>query len=688
MQDLVIQTENCVVSNILLPSCIISATIAPSVKKIEYSNSKFIDFFGKRHNLNFIVDLFEKNKRYEVEQCLSISSPDISSVIEGCLVDDKVWTVHFSVLQSDRIMLQFIQQFLDYSKAPSNSVLDVSGFGNSFLDDHTSVVDFLENAPRPMHVVDQDLKIIWANKIELEILGYKPSEYIGHHLYEFTPDNQYYQKSHSSWAPGKFGDNFDLYVEFVAKNKSIHIMRVVANRNESPNKTWTSRSIMHDNTEALELEKTKEEKRKLMENMLEIKRSFVRYISHEIRSPLNVLYGGLQLLLCNATVISYQELHEVVTDLFTSTSQAIDILNDVLHFEKFEAGKFEMIPTEIPLYNWDVSLQCRPLENFAKAQNVKFEILWPPVNNSQNGDVGNDDNNNMINRLCLHADIIRIYQVIRNLVTNAIKFSDEGQQVTLSFEILPYDGSVVGAVASLRSTVTDNGPGISLENQKFLFTQFSQFDQNILQGGGGSGLGLWISKAIVDSHNGEMSFYSSGKGASFFFTFPLFELAANTKRQRNDDLNDNISSKLKSNESKDDQNQAMKGSTIRPCHYLLVDDSDLNRKMLTRLLHVIDPTCQIDEANDGSTAIQLFESVEGRYDCIFLDFVMNTLHGPATAEVLRTKYGYAGIIVGVTGNVLTEDMATFIKSGANEVMVKPVSKDILEDLLKQFSLLF
>eukprot|EP01038_Epipyxis_sp_PR26KG_P007499 gene7499-10217_t len=291
-------------------------------------------------------------------------------------------------------------------------------------------------------------------------------------------------------------------------------------------------------------------------------------------------------------------------------------------------------------------------------------------------------------------DKIRINQVVRNLATNAIKFSKPGDSVAISFEIDDYNDDNREVTAILRCNVIDSGAGVSLENQKELFSQFAQFDRNMLQGGGGTGLGLWISRIIVNMHGGEMQCVSEGKGkgSNFCFTIPL-QLSNNKDETQ---LNGSEKLLMMASLSNDctidepyklsmdiDLNTEIESKPNN--HFLLVDDYSLNRKVLGRLLNSVDPNCSLDEADDGSTAIELVRNNKLNYDIIFLDFVMKSVHGPETAHTLR-QLGDAGPIIGVTGNALPEDIDSFKSAGVNNVMTKPVRKEQLHKLIKKIIL--
>eukprot|EP01038_Epipyxis_sp_PR26KG_P007500 gene7500-10218_t len=357
------QFENQLFSQLRIPICIISIGKSDE-NKLDYNNNAFTTAIVNSNQLSNIINSIEMNKQKKFMNNLQtiLKSSTYTSELEptmDCLVNDIYYDIHFTKIMSGRMCLQFIRKIMQSDMdMESQSLKNCSKFGNPFLDDHEALVDFVENSPRPMHVLDEEFNIIWSNKFELEVLGYKAEEFIGHNLVkEFVINGGVEQnKTMSTWNNS---DNsyIDRFVHYQGK-ESIHIMRVIANRRMLGEGKWTSRSVLSDDTQLLQLEEAKEQQRKLTENMLELKRTFVRYVSHEIRSPLNVLYGGLQLLMEESTTKNNPELSESVTDLFTSATQAIEILNDMLQYEKIEAGKFDMEKDMIPLCSWDIFAQC------------------------------------------------------------------------------------------------------------------------------------------------------------------------------------------------------------------------------------------------------------------------------------------------------------------------------------------
>eukprot|EP01036_Dinobryon_divergens_P037530 gene37530-biopygen29716 len=344
--------------------------------------------------------------------------------------------------------------------------------------------------------------------------------------------------------------------------------------------------------------------------------------------------------------------------------------------------------------------------------------------------------------LILHIDIYRIEQVIRNLITNAMKFTPRDGQVNVGIScVLFSSGSPTAikdkfepdAVGFFRVEVSDKGVGLSEEEQKNIFGEFTQFNKNELQNGGGSGLGLWISRKIVQMHKGFMGVTSAGRGhgSTFFFELPVFGQDYNSPPQPQTPTqpqpltqpqlqrlhpaleecdgqshayvevaaSDDASNIPPAFESLSPTTDFLRGSVTaeekcdspHPLRLLIVDDSSLNVKVVVRLIESEKTgpfaNATLLTADDGTTAVEQLrtEMAAGRaVHFILMDFIMTTMHGPEAARIMREELNYRGPIIGITGNALPEDIDLFVSSGANQVVTKPLARAKLLDALHHF----
>ena len=292
------------------------------------------------------------------------------------------------------------------------------------------------------------------------------------------------------------------------------------------------------------------------ESALRLKREFVRYVSHEIRSPLNVAHAGLEILKGELEASGATNfVRELLDDIFFASNTAIEILNDMLQYEYIDSGTFKLDLAVTPVlrvfegrlgaYKFMASKKSISLriEDRVHVSDSYVSDDLELGNRSDQDDNDNDDNDPLYSNV-LYIDKFRVEQILRNLMSNAIKFTPEGGHITMVFSRVAaaadlseqnhpihelQDESLVKSVEGyLRIEVVDSGagtsvfiycvyvysyripttsycrPGIAIENQSRMFSEFTQFNRNSLQGGGGSGLGLWICKNLAALHGGRI----------------------------------------------------------------------------------------------------------------------------------------------------------------------------------------
>jgi CheY-like chemotaxis protein len=295
--------------------------------------------------------------------------------------------------------------------------------------------------------------------------------------------------------------------------------------------------------------------------------------------------------------------------------------------------------------------------------------------------------------VCVLADSSRLTQVIRNVISNALKFTKTGGcvEVTLILDsdtsekqvkdsVKGKDGEEYGRVGTACVSVKDDGIGMTADQLGQLYGEGVQFDANKLQKGGGSGLGLWVSKGIVESHGGRICAESDGheKGCIFTIHLPLVK----SDHSMHHSYHHTSSSTVFDHSTNYAVFQGVPESAPEPraYHMLVAEDSVPNRKMLVRLLERNGHTS--DAAVDGEQAVEAVSAtlvssnnaqgeLKPPFDVILMDYEMPNLNGPEATEQIRA-IGYSGIVIGVTGNVLKEDVDFFKEKGANDVLSKPV----------------
>jgi len=234
-----------------------------------------------------------------------------------------------------------------------------------------------------------------------------------------------------------------------------------------------------------------------IQEALKSRKEFMRYISHEIRTPLNIVLSGLKVLEEDiARNVPQAELTETVLDIRGSCVIAVDTLSEMLTYDKVESKSMALDKTDFAVYSF-VTECLRPFYLQATAKGVVLNAKF-------------DDVTGNVQLMMMTGDQHKLSQVFRNVISNALKFTPTNGTVSVNVSLVDHN--------KVKIAVVDSGPGISEENQKKLFKSIVQFNPGKLQDGGGTGLGLYISKGICELHNGDLTVFSAGEGTGCTFT--------------------------------------------------------------------------------------------------------------------------------------------------------------------------
>ena len=374
------------------------------------------------------------------------------------------------------------------------------------------------------------------------------------------------------------------------------------------------------------------------------KSAFLLSISHDIRTPMNAIIGFTNIALHQNTV---SDIHASLEKVQQSSNHLLSLLNDVLDFTRIESGKVTISPEPVDITQLTDNVQAI-MNGLLYNRDLKFEVHREIPKN-----------------LYVLADVVRIREVLVNLLGNAVKFTKDGGKITL--DISSYPGADEKHIIT-RYVVRDNGIGMSEEFQKKLFDPFSQEDDaNARTQYKGTGLGMAITKKYVDMMGGSIDVESKkGVGSTFTVEIPM-ELPEQV-----------IQSEQKQHLHRD----------LTGIHVLMAEDNDLNAELATIMLE--DAGMTVTRASDGKEVVNLFKNhPRGTYDLILMDIMMPNMDGHQAAKAIRAL----GIersdavtipIIALSANAFIDDIQESLNSGMNDHISKPINMEELIDTITKY----
>jgi len=386
-------------------------------------------------------------------------------------------------------------------------------------------------------------------------------------------------------------------------------------------------------TDVTELHRLKEQ----ADAASQAKSDFLSNMSHEIRTPMNSIIGMAHLALKSVADVRQRD---YLQKIYHSGQHLLGLINDILDFSKIEAGKLELEVLDFRLDTLLANIASQLGDAAAvKGLVLQFDIA-PELPQRWRGDP------------------LRLEQVLLNLASNAIKFSDNG-----SIFVRVRQSEERASHTVLRFEVQDRGIGMSQEEVAQLFRSFHQADPSTTRRYGGSGLGLVISKQLAELMKGKVGVYSQpGQGSTFWFTARLEKCA-----QASDEGIAEVEPEVL--------------GVIRGASILLVEDNVFSQQVGCELLE--DAGATVCVAGNGREALELLS--RQRYDCVLMDVQMPEMDGFEATRRIRADPRLAGLLViAMTANAGSEDRARCLEAGMDEFVTKPIAPNLLFHLLAKW----
>lgn len=376
------------------------------------------------------------------------------------------------------------------------------------------------------------------------------------------------------------------------------------------------------------------------------KSSFLANMSHEIRTPINGILGMDSMIIKETNqdaILGYAK------NIQSAGSSLLSIINDILDISKIESGKMEIVPAE---YNFSKVLRdCYNMAYFrAEDKGLEFDMDINPEIPSR-----------------LFGDEIRIIQIINNLLSNAVKYTKEGGVKLLVSHTWESKDEI-----SLHITIADTGIGIKEDDMERLFSSFERLEEERNRGIEGTGLGLNLTKHLINMMGGKIEVESTyGKGSKFSIHLNQKVIDAKPIGEIQE-LLANIS---------DTEVENIKAFTAENAKILIVDDIDMNLQVVCGLLR--DTKINIDTAMSGFVALD--KTREEKYDIIFLDHQMPKMDGIETAARIKSQEDGQNLdtpIVMLTANALSGARDEYISKGFYDYLSKPIEEALIKDMIR------
>ncbi|MGN0710889.1 MAG: ATP-binding protein [Anaerovoracaceae bacterium] len=482
----------------------------------------------------------------------------------------------------------------------------------------------LDNANVGLAILDTENTYEYINSKYAELLRIQTDEALGREAYSILPDEMC-EMLPSTKDVQKI-DNLLLSYTHEGETYYINCSRFPIYDNNDKKKVV---SIIQDYTESRKKDAELQKRLKEVQFFSEAKSTFAANISHEMKTPLNVINGMLHILKGTPLNTKQREILEKIDD---SSELLVNLINDVLDIAQLHKSEFTLYPCEFDLTEMIEEVEQNYMPAIAGHKLEFFNEL------------------NFTPHLHIKADKARLSQALLNILDNAFKFTASGYIKVSAEEIERSSQSVL-----LRFSVEDTGPGIEKKDIPRLFEEFEQIEDHLTKEHSGTGLGLPICKHIVNAMGGDI-WVESKKGMGSRFVFTIWA-----------ELAPSVSIKTETAE-------VLTQLPANTCRVLVVEDIELNYEVTKSMLEEAGISC--DHAWDGQEAVDMCVRVpEDYYAVILMDIHMPNMDGYTAAEILKTEIGTTSPIIALTATNFDEEIRDKYEGIIDDFLAKPFKYD-------------
>ena len=498
----------------------------------------------------------------------------------------------------------------------------------------------LNNTKDIIFQVDLTGNFIFINKAAEKMTGYDQDEILNKSFYDLVAPEYHKlieERVKKRVAKEALTDSFKF--EIITKTNTRVWVELTTNSVIKHDEVVGIQGVARDVSERMEFEEHLKRAKEKAEEADHLKSAFLANMSHEIRTPMNAILGFSNLL--NNPAITNEQQEEYIEIINSRGNQLLQVINDIIDLSKIDSNQLSIEEKEFKLNDFLEEIHS------SFAQSIKEEYKKPIELKLEKGE--NDDKSLVL------LDKTRLEQVLSYLLTNAVKYTEEGT-ITFGYEI-----EQNAEEQQLKFFISDTGVGIPEEKQDVIFERFRQSDDSKTREYGGTGLGLSISKGLVEMMGGAIWLNSvPSEGTTFYFTLPY---KTNEEKEYSQEQNKN----------KQYMSYDWSGKTI-----LIVEDDPLSSKFLEAILE--DTGADILLAKDGKEAIDITKEHEN-LDMILMDIQLPGMNGnEATKEIRKIRTNMP--VIAQTAHAMPEDKRKSLEAGCDDYITKPINMDLLLDKIE------